>query len=243
MPSAAPATRCSTRATSSAAVSSAATSTLIVSHPSPARRASEISGTTSDAGAYPAQRGLCPPSDANANPPSATRPEPGGPVGVSATDRATRSRHARSTAAKRPGPRACSERTQPSAAKADPSRSGCSVQNQSSPGRRDAAMIAVGSAASGERAVTLTSVTDPADRARLSPAISRRSSRARDAASSAGWPTVGSGRGLCDGLDPSRIAKSPRGRGRSRSRRCAPSRRGRTAARAPRTRRPCHKFP
>ena len=66
-------------------VSSGATSTFTVSATRSPPRASDSSGTTSDAGANPCHRGEPPPSGANANPPSATRPEPGGPSAASAS--------------------------------------------------------------------------------------------------------------------------------------------------------------
>ena len=77
--------RPSIRSSRPSTVSSGATSALIVSQVVSPRRASEISGTTSEAGAKPSQVGPAPPSSANANPPRATRPHPGGPAGASAT--------------------------------------------------------------------------------------------------------------------------------------------------------------
>ena len=62
------------------------------------------------------------------------RPAPGGPSGASATAPAVRSRQAAATRLKRSGPEAVSRVTVPSAAMAEPLRSGCSKQNQSSPG-------------------------------------------------------------------------------------------------------------
>ena len=60
-------------------MSSGATSRFSVKVTRPALRASDTSGTTSDAGSNPSQRGVPAPSDANANPPTATSPLPGGP--------------------------------------------------------------------------------------------------------------------------------------------------------------------
>ena len=70
---------------------------------------------------------------------------PGGPSGASATARRASSRHAAATLleAVRPG-RASAARRTPSAASAEPPRSGCSKQNQSSPAAREAKTTALG---------------------------------------------------------------------------------------------------
>ena len=70
-------------------------------------------------------------------------------------------RQAAATSAKRPGPDASSRRTAPSAASAAPPRSGCSKQNQSSPGRRDAKATALGSTAASTTTVRPTSTSSP----------------------------------------------------------------------------------
>ena len=65
----------------------------------------DTSGTTRSAAEKPDQCGACPPSGAKANPPTATRPAPGGPSGASATASAASARHSRDTRAKRSAPR------------------------------------------------------------------------------------------------------------------------------------------
>ena len=72
---------------------------------------------------------------------------------------ARRASQRRATRAKRSGPRSSIVATQPRAASAKRSRSGCSNPNQGSPGRREAAAIAVGSASRGRATVTLASVS------------------------------------------------------------------------------------
>ena len=150
-------------------MSSGATTTFTVSHVSPSRRANESSGTISDAAAKPAQRGDSPPSAEKAKPPSATKPEPGTfPDGSASASRAT-ARQRAATSLNRLGPAAVSSRMHPSAASAEPARSGCSSVNHGSPGRRERATTAVGSAAAGHSAVTLASAGVPDPRARRSP--------------------------------------------------------------------------
>ena len=119
-----------TRPSTSAAVSSGATSALTVIQVWPSRRASESSGTISDAAAKPFQGGELPPSGANAKPPKQANPDPGGPLRESTIAPATSARQRAATWVKRSGPWASSARTHPSAATATPSRSGCSEQNQ-----------------------------------------------------------------------------------------------------------------
>ena len=75
--------------------------------------------------------------------------------------------------------------TQPSAASAKPSRSGCSKQNQSSPARRDAATIAVGSAPGASATVSATRHS-PWRRARRAPSLRWARSRAARAVRGAG---------------------------------------------------------
>ena len=147
-------------------------------------RANESSGNTSEEVANPRHGGESPPSGANANPPAATSPEPGAPSIGSANAPAASSRHAAAVPAKRSAPVASSALTAPSAASAHPLRSGCSSANHGSPGRRDAATIALGSAARGERAVTLTMTGDPLARDRRSANSIRPLSRCAAGASS-----------------------------------------------------------
>ena len=135
----------SRRAASSSGTSSGAASAATVRRTSSPRRASATSGTTRSAAANADQCGAAPPSGANAKPPTATGPAPGGPSGASATAPASSARQAEATRPKRPGPDAVRRATVPSAASAAPSRSGCSKQNQSSPARREAKTIALGS--------------------------------------------------------------------------------------------------
>src|SRR5581483_3763836 len=144
----------------------------------------EISGTASEAGANPVQADDEPPSGAKAKPPTATTPEPAGPPGSSATAAPANPRQRRSSAEKRSPPRASSLHTAPSAARANPSRWGCSRQNQGSAGARDAATVADGSTACDRGAVTLASTDDPEARARRSAIATRRSRRDWAAASS-----------------------------------------------------------
>ncbi len=128
--------------------------------------------------AKPSHSGERPPSRANAKPPTAIIPEPGGPPGLSASTSRVRRRQCADAAENRSGGVASSARTAPAAAIADPPRSGCSKQIHGSPGRRQFAITAVGSTGWSTTAVTLTSRGDPFDRAR-SRARFRRACRRR----------------------------------------------------------------
>src|SRR5205085_12100853 len=120
-------------------VSSGATSTLALTTDRSPRRATDNSGTTSEAGANPSHNVEAPPASVHANPPTATSPDPNGPSTPSLSADAHRPRQRLETSVKRSSPSASSTRTAPSAASAHPSRSGCSRQNHGSPPRRDAA--------------------------------------------------------------------------------------------------------
>ena len=97
------------------------------------------------------------------------------------------SRQAAATCVKRSGPDAVSRVTVPSAASAEPSRSGCSKQNQSSPGARDAKTTALGSTSAPTRSVWPSSTGRPARRARRT----ARSQRASSAGASTASPPPG----------------------------------------------------
>ncbi len=84
---------------------------------------------------------------------------------------ATRQRSA--TAAKRSGPESSRHTTWPSAASAEPPRSGCSKTNHGSPARREAHTTADGSMSSGSARVIVASVGLPERRARCSASSSR----------------------------------------------------------------------
>ncbi len=79
------AARASSRSASACASSSGWTIAASVRRTSSPRRASATSGTWSEPGANPVQCGAAPPSGANANPPTATGPDPRGPSGGSAS--------------------------------------------------------------------------------------------------------------------------------------------------------------
>src|SRR6266511_1782386 len=112
---------------------------------------------TRSAGGKDDQCGSRPPSGANANPPTHTGPAPGG-VSAGSFARRPRARreHAATTSPNRSSPRETISWALPSAARANPSRSGCSQQNQRSPASRDAKIAALGSSTS-IGTVTLTS--------------------------------------------------------------------------------------
>ena len=84
-------------------------------------------------------------------------------------------------------PLAVSRATVPSAASADPSRSGCSKQNQSSPAAREANTTALGSTSAGTRVVNPSSTGRPSLRARRT----ARSQRVLSAAASTAIPPPG----------------------------------------------------
>src|SRR5205807_2175304 len=102
----------------SSSVSSGAASTLTVTDARSPRRASDTSGTTSDAGANPSHSSDPPPSAANANPPNATRPDPAGPSEPSVSAEEHSARQRLDTASKRSSPFASSRRAAPSPASA-----------------------------------------------------------------------------------------------------------------------------
>lgn len=173
-------------------MSSGATSAHKVSVSLPDLRTSAISGTTSEAGSNPSQAGAPPPSGANAKPPTAT-----GAPGPSTCASATSARQAATVLPKRPAPLAVIRVTSPSAAIAAPSRSGCSKQNQGSPGRREANASALGSSSPASGSVKEQSRGPPLRRERAS---ARSRCAARRGAASAGicpassrvraWPSV-----------------------------------------------------
>ena len=74
---------------------------------------------------------------------------------------------------------AVSRATVPSAASADPSRSGCSKQNQSSPAAREANTTALGSTSAPTRVVKPSSTGRPALRARRTARSQRVAQRGR----------------------------------------------------------------
>ena len=120
---------------------------------SPRRRATATSGTTRSPAAKPCQWRAPPPSGAKAKPPTATGPAPAGASGTPDSAPAASSRQIAAASSNRRGPPVRIARTQPSAASAAPSRSGCSKQNQGSPGRREANASALGSVAAGNGTV------------------------------------------------------------------------------------------
>ena len=146
---------------------------------SPLRRASATSGTTSAPAPKPAQCGAAPPSGANAKPPTATSPEPGGPRSSPATAPPASSRQAAATVVEALGP----ARLEPPHARRAPRRRrrrARAARSRTSPRRRwrEVKTTALGSTAgssarSGRRA--------PRRRSRRA----RRTARAQRAASSA----------------------------------------------------------
>ncbi len=151
-----PARRSSIRSSSAAGDSSPSTATLTVMRASPRWRASDTSGSTSEAGASGDHSGEAPPSSAKAKPPTKTGPEPAGsPSAPSARARRPSACAAAATSQKRPGPRASRAVACPRPASTKPSRSGCSKQKKrSSPARRAASTTAERSSAGSTGTVT-----------------------------------------------------------------------------------------
>ena len=122
----------------------------------PADRWSASSGITRSAGGNEDHCGARPPSGPNANPPTQTGPAPAGSRSGSSLRRPrVTSAQAATRSPKRSGPRETTSCALPSAASANPSRSGCSQQNQRSPASREANTAALGSSNS-TGTVTLT---------------------------------------------------------------------------------------
>ena len=130
----------------------------------------------------PLPRGESPPSGANANPPSATSPEPGARRARPRTHPRRAPTSASATCANRSAPAASSALTEPSAASAHPLAVG--LLERRTTARRDGATRPrprSGRPHGSTRAVTLTSTGRPVARARWSAASIRRSEPPRAA--------------------------------------------------------------
>jgi len=149
------------------------------------KRDSVTSGTTSEAGAKPAQCGERPPSSANAKPPTAMGPSPGRVLAPSPTAAADSSRQRCASVAKRPGPAVSSTSASPSPASAARARSGCSNANQASPGRREQHATAVGSTSAASGSEQVASVRAPLRLARRTASETCAASRSRCSAARA----------------------------------------------------------
>ena len=142
-------------------------------------RQSETSGRTSSAGGNDDQCADAAPVGAKAKPPTQTGPAPAGrPAGSSAIrPRADRSAVAAPRPRTGPAPRETASWALPSAASANPSRSGCSQQNQRSPAQPRGEHAPRSGRPARPRRVALTRRPPPPERPRLSSASSETEQR------------------------------------------------------------------